>query len=150
MTTTRAARWLRARLDADRQRGASAAMLVLIVGAALLAGLGFLADTSDRISTIKRVDSAAQEAARAAAQAMDAGDLVVGSRAQLDTATGARAARAYLQAAGVSGQATGTGASVRVTTSTTWCPVMLARVACTELTATATARTARGITEERP
>lgn len=150
MTTTRPAQWLRARLGTDRQRGASTAMLVLVVGAALLAGLGFLHDTSERINTIKRVDSAAQEAARAAAQAMDPAALVAGDRAQLDTAAGAQAARSYLQTTGINGQVTGTGTSVRVTTTTSWCPVMLAGAACTDLSAEATARTARGITEERP
>lgn len=107
----------------DDERGSiSLYVTVMAVGLLLLGCLAF--DSSARVRAAKQASYAAAEAARAATQALSA-DAIAGHEAQIDPSRAATAARAYLAAAGISGNVTVSGPNVTITTSVDWAPVFI-------------------------
>lgn len=140
----------RARVGADREDG-SVTLLLVVAVLALFAAVGLVVDGAGKIRALQRADDVAAEAARAAGQAVGA-SAVQGRPGVLDTTRAAQAARAYLRAAGVTGDVQVRGATVRVTTTVTFRPVLLgaAGVGPVTLTGSAQARLAQGVDREQP
>lgn len=126
-----------------RDRG-SASLLVVIVAPGLLLVAGLVYDGSSKIRAARTATSAAAEAARAATQAI-APDAITGAPARIDTAAAARAARAYLHNAGITGSVQVAGNTVTIDTTVDWQPVFLSAVGAGTQTVTghAAARTQR-------
>ncbi len=138
-----ARRLLRARLThllSDRDAG-SYALQLAVMAIAILAVAMFTIDQGSKIRAARTADTAAQEAARAAAQQLEPG-IIQGDPARTDPAKAASAARTYLRAAGVTGTVQVNGTRITVTTSTAWHPTVLQLVGVggATLTGHATAR----------
>jgi|tagenome__1003787_1003787.scaffolds.fasta_scaffold20861075_1 Flp pilus assembly protein TadG len=134
----------------DDDRGAIALFFVVFT-VALLAAVGLVVDGGGKVRALQRADEAAREAARAGSQMLDVPAAVRGDGVSIDPGAAARAARAYLDAAGVDGTVTVEGNAVQVSTSVTYQPVFLGAAGVGPLTVTATA-SARPVTgdEEVP
>ncbi len=78
----------------------SVTVFVRMAGLALLLMTGLVVDGAGTLRASARADQVAAEAARAAAQALDAR----GATVRIDRPAAIRAARAYLDSAGVTGQ----------------------------------------------
>ena len=141
----------RFRLRRDDDRGAIT-LFVVVFTVALLAAVGLVVDGGGKVRALQRADEAAREAARAGSQMLDVPSAVRGDGVRIDPAGAARAARAYLDAAGVDGTVTVEGNAVRVSTSVTYEPVFLAfaGVGPMTVTGTASARPVAGDDEEVP
>ena len=116
-------RWVRSRVHGARERG-SAGLVVVALMLPMLMGAGLIWDASGKIRAARTADTAAQEAARAAAQQLSA-STINGDAAAADPGPAVAAAQAYLAAAGISGSAVVAGDLVTVTTSTSWTPQFL-------------------------
>ncbi len=127
-------------------------LFVVVFSLALLAAVGLVVDGGGKVRALQRADEAAREAARAGSQMLDVPSAVRGDGVRIDPAGAARAARAYLDAAGVDGNVTVAGNAVRVSTSITYEPVFLsfAGVGPMTVTGTASARPVSGDDEEVP
>jgi hypothetical protein len=127
-------------------------LFVIVVVVALIAAIGLVVDGGGKIRALERADEAAREAARAGSQMLDVPSAVRGEGVRIDPAGAARAARAYLAAAGVDGSVTVEGNAVQVSTSVTYEPVFLsvAGVGPMTVTGTASARPVAGDDEEVP
>ena len=101
---------IRARRDDDR---GAIALFVVVFTVALLAAVGLVVDGGGKVRALQRADEAAREAARAGSQMLDVPSAVRGDGLSIDPAAAARAARAYLDAAGVDGTVTVQGNDVR-------------------------------------
>lgn len=130
------ARLRRAVTGPASDRGSMTLWMVLI-GVALLLGLGLSIDGAEKVAAGRRAEVAAAEAARAAAQHPAASS--VGGNPSVDAGQGAAAARSYLAAAGVPGSVRVSGDLIVVTTSVAWQPRFLPLPGQT-LTGTATVR----------
>ena len=135
----------------DDDRGAIT-LFVVVITLALLAAVGLVVDGGGKVRALQRADEAAREAARAGSQMLDVPSAVRGNGVRIDPAAAARAARAYLDAAGVDGTVTVQGNAVDVSTSVTYEPVFLsfAGVGPMTVTGTASARPVAGDDEEVP
>jgi hypothetical protein len=135
----------------DDDRGAIT-LFVVVFTLALLAAVGLVVDGGGKVRALQQADEAAREAARAGSQMLDLPSAVRGDGVRVDAAAAARAARAYLDAAGVDGTVTVEGNAVRVSTSVTYEPVFLsfAGVGPMTVTGTASARPVAGDDEEVP
>lgn len=102
----------------------SMALWFAIVIAALLMVVGFVVDTGGRIRSTQQADQVAREAARQAGQALDA-QAIRGTGVSVNPATGRAAAQSYLAAAGVTGNVSFSGTTVRVTTEVPYQPTFL-------------------------
>jgi Flp pilus assembly protein TadG len=71
-----------------------------ILAPALIAMLGLVIDGGGKIRAIQRADNIAAEAARAAGQAINAPQAILGGTKQVDPDLAAAAARSYITAAG--------------------------------------------------
>ncbi len=125
---------------------------VVLIALALMLAVGLVVDGGQKLRATQRADAAAEEAARAAGQVIQAPRSVRGLTPLVDPAPAAAAAQAYLDAAGVTGTVAVDGALVTVTTTTTEPTVFLAAIGITTVTATGTAqaRLVRGLTQEVP
>lgn len=130
----------------DDDRGAIT-LLVVVFTVALLAAVGLVVDGGGKVRALQRADEAAREAARAGSQMLDIPAAVRGDGVSVDAAAAARAARAYLDAAGVEGTVFVRGNAVEVSTSITYRPVFLAVAGVGPLTVTGSA-TARPVTAD--
>ena len=141
----------RVRTRRDDDRGAIT-LFVVVITLALLAAVGLVVDGGGKVRALQRADEAAREAARAGSQMLDVPSAVRGDGVRIDPAAAARAARAYLDAAGVDGTVTVQGNAVDVSTSVTYEPVFLsfAGVGPMTVTGTASARPVAGDDEEVP
>lgn len=128
----------------------SVTLFMVVIAVALLACVGLVVDGTGRVRALQSADSAAQEAARAAGQAIAPANLVEGPTLQVDTAAAARAARSYLSTAGVRGTVVVTGQTIRVSTVATYDPVFLTMLGPMTLDGSATAQLTRGVTQETP
>jgi Flp pilus assembly protein TadG len=139
----------RRRLDEDR---GAITLFVVVFTVALLAAVGLVVDGGGKVRALQRADEAAREAARAGSQMLDVPSAVRGDGVRIDPAGAARAARAYLSAAGVDGAVRVEGNAVRVSTSVTYQPVFLgfAGVGPLVVTGSASARPVTGDDEEVP
>ena len=135
----------------DDDRGAIA-LFVVVFAVALLAAVGLVVDGGGKVRALQRADEAAREAARAGSQMLDLPAAVRGDGVRIDRAAAARAARAYLDAAGVEGTVAVHGNAVRVSTSVTYQPVFLGVTGVGPITVTgsASARPVTGDDEEVP
>lgn len=106
------------RLLRERERGASAIVLLAFAGPLLLA-TGLVWDASTKITAAQHAQGTAQEAARAAAQQLT-GQAILGQVGTPDPARAVTAGQAYLAAAGQSGTVTVAGDSLVVTTTEPW------------------------------
>ena len=140
---------IRARRDDDR---GAIALFVVVFTVALLAAVGLVVDGGGKVRALQRADEAAREAARAGSQMLDVPAAVRGDSARVDPTAAARAARAYLDAAGVDGTVAVQGNLVQVSTSVTYQPVFLgvAGVGPLTVTGSAFARPVTGDDEEVP
>ena len=128
----------------------SISILVVVLAVALLAAVGLVVDGGIKVRAIQRADEAAREAARAGSQMLDVPSAVRGDGVRVDPAGAARAARAYLAAAGVDGSVSVAGNAVTVSARVEFRPVFLtiAGVGASIVTGSATARPVDG--EEAP
>jgi Flp pilus assembly protein TadG len=135
----------------DDDRGA-VTLFVAVFTVTLLVAIGLVVDGGGKVRALQRADEAAREAARAGSQMLDVPSAVRGDGARVAPGAAARAARAYLTAAGVEGTVTVEGNAVRVSTSITYEPVFLAfaGVGPMTVTGTAVARPVAGDDEEGP
>ena len=135
----------------DDDRGAIT-LFVAVFTLALLAAIGLVVDGGGKVRALQRADEAAREAARAGSQMLDVPSAVRGDGARVSPAGAARAARAYLAAAGVAGTVTVEGNAVRVSTRVTYAPVFLAFAGVGPMTVTgeAVAAPVAGDEEEVP
>ena len=142
-------RRVRARRDDDR---GAIALFVVVFTMALLAAVGLVVDGGGKVRALQRADEAAREAARAGSQMLDVPAAVRGDGVRIDQAAAARAARAYLDAAGVEGTVSVQGDAIQVSTSITYQPVFLGAAGVGPLTVTgsASARPVTGDDEEVP
>lgn len=106
----------------ERDRG-SMSLWVVLVGVALLLGMGLSYNGAQKVAAGRRAEVAAAEAARAAAQIPAASS--VGGHTAVDPTKSLAAARTYLAAAGVQGEARVAGDVIVVTTRVHWQPVFL-------------------------
>jgi hypothetical protein len=132
------------RSNARREDG-SVTLFVVVLTVALLTAVGLVVDGGGKIRALERADETALEAARAGSQVLDVPAAVRGETVSLDPSGAARAARAYLQAAGVAGTMRVSGGVVSVSTSVRYRPVFLAVVGVGPLTVTGSA-SARPVT----
>lgn len=130
----------RARLHrGDRERG-SVSLFFVMVTLALLVIIGLVVDGGAQIHNRQRADTSAQEAARAAGQAVNPAAAINGDGAQLQLGTAQAAAQQYLASAGVQGNVTTTGGTtVHVHTTTTYSPAFLGVIGVGSLSASADA-----------
>jgi Flp pilus assembly protein TadG len=119
-------------------------LFVAVFTVALLAAVGLVVDGGGKVRALQRADEAAREAARAGSQMLDVPSAVRGNGVRVDPAAAARAARAYLDAAGVEGTVTVRGNTVQVSTTLTYRPVFLSVAGVGPLTVTGSA-TARPV-----
>jgi len=140
-------RWTRS--DVPREEGSVSVFLVVAVIALLLAS-GLVVDGGRKLQALRRADAVAEEAARAAGQALQPAPSVRGMPPRLDAVSATAAGRAYLSSAGVAGTVVARGDVVEVTTSTSEPTVFLAVIGIHSVSATgsASARLARGLTQE--
>jgi hypothetical protein len=96
-------------LPEERDAGDIAIFAVIVIGGLLLL-LALVVDGGGKLKMKERADAAAQEAARAGGEQIDAGQAIPGNAIVVDPGAATQAAYAYLQQAGFSH-----GASVEVT-----------------------------------
>jgi putative Flp pilus-assembly TadE/G-like protein len=143
-------RQTRRALAAEREQGSVSVFLIIIL-VGVFAVFGLVVDGAGKVRTAQTAAATADEAARAAGQALDTGRVYSGASPRPDTAAAARAARAYLRAAGVTGTVTVSGSTIHVTTRVTYRPKFLSAAGFGPwtLAGDATARPLRGILSEQ-
>lgn len=117
-------------------------IFVAVVVFAILAAIGLIADGSTKLRDAEQTTNAAQEAARAAGQALQPA-AVEGHDDGVDPAAGVSAARAYLAQAGISGTVSVNGSTITITTEKTWHPQFLVMLGSRPVTGHATVNTIR-------
>jgi hypothetical protein len=134
-----------------RDEGA-VSLFVIVIAVALIAAIGLVVDGGGKIRALERADETAREAARAGTQMLDVPAAVRGERVEVDPGAAGRAARAYLDAAGVEGSVSVSGALVTVSTRVVYRPVFLGFVGIGPIAVTgeASARPVMGSDEEVP
>lgn len=115
--TTRLVQWLRA--GRARREAGTVALFIAIVVPVILITVGLVYDFSAKIAAHSHAQTAAQEAARAGAQALT-GDAITGQNALVDPDRAVAAAQACLAAAGSSGSVSVSGGDVTVTVDQPW------------------------------
>jgi hypothetical protein len=123
----------------------SVSLFVVVLAVALLSAVGLVVDGGGKIRALERADEAAREAARAGSQMLDVPAAVRGDRVAVEPAAASRAARVYLEAAGVQGTVRVAGGQVTVSTSVRYAPIFLGVIGVRPMTVTATA-SARPVT----
>lgn len=137
------------RLHARDDRGEASVMLVVVM-VALIAMLGLVVDVGGRLHTADEAAYVAHQAARAAAQQIEVTQAQDGRWPDVTNSSAQAAAQAVITAAGMTGSVNVSGQTVTVTVTTTYAPRLLGAVGAGtwDVTSTASARVARGITEE--
>jgi Flp pilus assembly protein TadG len=130
----------------ESERG-SATVVVIGLATVLFLMIGLVIDGGGAMQTRDDARWIAQQAARAAGQHLDVTPLLDGNTPTVSLDVAAAAARAYLDAAGVSGTISQTPDGVQVTVTTIYHTKIVQLFGMKELeqTATATARIARGV-----
>lgn len=118
---------------------------------ALFLVVGLVLDGGAKIRAAQHAHATAEEAARTAAQAVDAAAVLRGETVRIDPAQAAAEATAYLDAIGATGTAHASSATT-VTVTETRPTVLLSLIGVHQVsaTATATARIATSTTAENP
>lgn len=118
----------------------SLTVMTAVLALALLAVAGLVVDGTAQLRAGQHATGAAQQAARAGAEALDAAALRAGGPVSVDPAAAAATARAYLSATGYSGTVTVTGQTTLQVTVTVHQPtVILGLIGVDSYTATGTA-----------
>lgn len=131
-------------------RGDASIMLVVVM-VALIAMLGLVVDVGGRLRAGDEAAYVARQAARAAGQQIETSQAQNGGAWPDVTNSGAQgAAHDVLAAAGMTGSVNVSGQTVTVTATTSYTPRLLGVIGAGtwDVTSTASARVARGITEE--
>lgn len=102
----------------------SISLFVIVICFAMFAAIGLVVDGSTRLRAASHATTSAQEAARAAGQALS-GSAIKGQQGTVDPSLGAAAAQSYLAQAGVRGTVSITGGTITVTTDQSWRPTFL-------------------------
>lgn len=124
---------------ADAERGSLTVMTAVLV-LALLAVAGLVVDGTGQLRAGQQATAAAQQAARAGAEALDAAGLRAGGPITVDPVAAAATVRGYLAAAGYAGAVTVTGpTTLRVTITVHRPTVLLGLIGIHSYTATGTA-----------
>lgn len=141
------------RRAAVRPDAGTASIILVLLAPALFGVAGLVVDGGRAINARQRAADQAEQAARAASDALDVSALRAGAPLVLDPLAARAAAERYLTAAGATGSVAVSGGTVRVTVAGTTPTAFLAvlGIGRINVTGTATARPARGIvTEEGP
>jgi Flp pilus assembly protein TadG len=103
------------------------AVFFAILAPAFLAMIGLVVDGGGKIRALQRADNIAAEAARAAGQAINAGQAISGGAKVIDPAAAATAAQQYINALdGVTGSVTTIDRThLRVSIAVQWNPMLL-------------------------
>lgn len=130
-----------------RERGSVSPFLaVTVVGLLVATGLAYDVGGT-QITAQQQANAYAAEAARTAGQAINAGPAITEGKVRLDRAAAVRAARSYLDDAGVDGRARFTGPTTLVVEVTVTRPtafLSIVGISRVSATGTATARLRRG------
>ncbi len=102
----------------------SISLFVIIICLVMFAAIGLVIDGSTRLRAASHATTSAQEAARAAGQALS-GSAITGHQGTVNPSLGAAAAQSYLAQAGVRGTISITGDIITVTTDQSWHPTFL-------------------------
>lgn len=144
-STTRTTRVFGLRRD---ERGGSVYTLALMTVTALMLLIGLVVDGGAKVSAATEAEAVAAAAARAGVNAAAASQL---AGAAPDTAAAVRAARGYLDQAGVQGTVTLLGGgNLRVTTSLTRRTTFLSMIGINQVTGTGQAEASLVATGEQP
>lgn len=139
--------WIRTRLRADR---GDSSLLIIMLAAAVIIAIGIVVDGGGKLRANDTAEYAAQQAARAAGQQINVAAVRDGARPGMSTNAAVAAAQNTLAASGVTGWVSVNGDEVTVTAQTTYKAKILVFLGERNSTATATARIARGVTQEIP
>lgn len=137
---------------ADAQDRGSVTPFALIATLALMLAVGLVVDGGQKLRALQRADATAEEAARAAGQAIEPARSVRGRSPLVDPVAATAAAQAHLTSHGVTGTVSVDGAVVMVSTTTSEPTIFLGAIGITTVTGTGTAqaRLVRGLAEEVP
>lgn len=130
--------------EPDRDEG-SITVFVVVLTAALLAMAGLVVDGGHALAARQEAGSAAEQAARAGADAIERDSLRTGGPLRVDPSAATAAVHRYLDARGHDGKAVVSGDAVTVTVRVSRATAILSAVGIDTLAATATA-TAHGLT----
>lgn len=135
-----------------RGDGGAITLFVSVMAVALFAAVGLVVDGGGRLHALSEARRTAAEGARTAGQYLDPVAVTGGERPRPDTAAAARAARRYLEAAGVSGEVAVSGGRIVVRTEVEYEPVFLSVIGLgvMHLTGSAEAVARRGTDRELP
>ncbi|UOE21978.1 hypothetical protein NI17_010465 [Thermobifida halotolerans] len=128
-------------------------LFLAVTTTALFLVVGLVVDGGAKIRAAQHAHATAEEAARAAAQAVDAAAVLRGETVRIDPARAAAEATAYLDATGATGTAHASSpTTVTITVTETRPTVLLSLIGIHQVsaTATATARIATSTTAEHP
>ncbi|SNT65706.1 hypothetical protein SAMN05421812_12549 [Asanoa hainanensis] len=125
----------RRRLCAVARDDGRVALLVLVLAFGVLVMIGLAVDGGGKMRALKRADSIAMEAARAAGQSIQLQLAVPGGEKIVDPAAAIAAGESYLAAAGADGEVapSADGQSVTVTVTITYQTQMLSLIGIGEL-----------------
>ncbi|MGV9268100.1 pilus assembly protein TadG-related protein [Kitasatospora sp. NPDC003701] len=110
-----------------RPRGDDGAisLFVAICAVVIMLLVALVVDGAGKLSALNHAESAAQEAARAGAQSVNAGRAISGDGITVDRAAAQNAATAYLKSAGATGTVSwGSDGSIIVSVSETYHPLL--------------------------
>jgi Flp pilus assembly protein TadG len=138
--------------QARRDDGGAVSLFVVVITVALLAAVGLVVDGGGKIRALERADEGAREAARAGSQMLQLAAAVRGERVTVEPGAATRAARVYLDEAGIEGNVSVYGGVVTVSTRVVYRPVFLGFVGIGPIAVTgeASARPVIGDDEEVP
>ncbi|MEV4212572.1 hypothetical protein [Micromonospora sp. NPDC049662] len=129
---------MRRHLRAAARDDGRVALLVLVLAFGVLAMIGLAVDGGGKMRALKRADSIAMEAARAAGQSIQFQLAVPGGEKVVDPAAAVAAGESYLASAGVDGEVipSADGQRVTVTVTITYQTQMLSLIGIGELPVT--------------
>ncbi len=141
------------RHSAKTRDAGNASIILVLITPALFGVAGLVVDGGRAINARQGAAGQAEQAARAAADALDVDAVRAGAALVLDPISARHAAERYLAASGATGTVAVRQGTVSVTVTGTTSTVFFAVIGINQInvTGTATARPARGIvSEERP
>ncbi|MET9396120.1 pilus assembly protein TadG-related protein [Kitasatospora sp. NPDC002965] len=108
-----------------RGDGGAISLFVAVCAVVIMLLLALVVDGAGKLSALNHAESAAQEAARAGAQSVNAGQAISGGGITVDRAAAQNAALAYLKSAGASGTVGwGGDGSIIVSVTQTYQPLL--------------------------
>jgi Flp pilus assembly protein TadG len=144
---------IRSQLVTHHGDAGNASIILVLLTPAIFGVAGLVVDGGRALNARQHAANQAEQAARAAADAVDVDAIRTGAGLAIDPLTARRAAERYLAAAGETGTVSLGAQSVTVTVKATTQTAFFAVIGVNHIsvTGTATARPARGVvTEETP